>query len=76
MQPDTASKILYSVSSTAEVDRILTEEELVLFAKELLIEYQGMTEPEAHKYLQKTAMDRRVSKKYIAKWVVTRYVRK
>ena len=35
-------------------------------AKWLLIEQRGMTEPEAHRFLEKQAMDRCVSKRRIA----------
>jgi two-component system, response regulator PdtaR len=39
-------------------------------AKSLLMSRQGMTEPEAHRWIQKTAMDRRTPKLAIATTIV------
>jgi hypothetical protein len=39
-------------------------------AKGLLMSRQGMTEPEAHRWIQKTAMDRRLPKLQIATTIV------
>jgi hypothetical protein len=39
-------------------------------AKGLLMSRQGMTEPEAHRWIQKTAMDRRTPKLAIATTIV------
>jgi len=39
-------------------------------AKGLLMSRQGMTEPEAHRWIQKTAMDRRAPKLAIATTIV------
>lgn len=43
------------------------------FAKCLLIEFRGMSEPEAHRYIEKRAMDDRVSKKEVAETVIKTY---
>ena len=44
----------------------MQEIQLLNRAKWLLIEQRGMTEPEAHRFLEKQAMDRCVSKRTIA----------
>lgn len=52
--------------STQTVEQKMQEIHLLNRAKWLLIEQQGMSEPEAHRYLEKQAMDRCVSKRRIA----------
>ena len=47
-----------------------TENELTEKAKQLLMKNRGMTEQQAHKYLQKQAMDRCVRKSEIAEAVI------
>lgn len=42
-------------------------------AKCLLIQYEGMTEPEAHRYLERTAMNRRLTRKDIAREILAKY---
>lgn len=42
-------------------------------AKCLLIQYCGMTEPEAHRHLERSAMDRRVTRKEIAQEILAKY---
>jgi hypothetical protein len=46
--------------------RKLAEDKLVTRAKFALIQYLKMTEPQAHRYIEKQAMDLRVTKKEIA----------
>jgi hypothetical protein len=50
---------------TGRITRKMIEE-----AKGLLMSRQGMTEPEAHRWIQKTAMDRRTPKLVIASTIV------
>jgi len=50
---------------TGRITRKMIEE-----AKGLLMSRQGMTEPEAHRWIQKSAMDRRTPKLVIAKTIV------
>jgi response regulator NasT len=52
--------------STQTVEQKMQEIQLLNRAKWLLIEQRGMTEPEAHRFLEKQAMDRCVSKRKIA----------
>ena len=42
-------------------------------AKWLLIQFQGLSEPEAHRYIEKRAMDLRVPKSTVAREVIRRY---
>lgn len=51
----------------------MTEIRLVNKAKWLLISEAGMSEPDAHRYIEKQAMDRCVSKKQVAEEIVTSY---
>jgi len=50
---------------TGRITRKMIEE-----AKALLMSRQGMTEPEAHRWIQKSAMDRRTPKLAIATTIV------
>ena len=42
-------------------------------AKCYLIQYEHMTEPEAHRYIEKEAMDRRLPKRQVAEDILRRY---
>lgn len=55
------------------VEEKIDEIRLVNRAKWLLIECLGMTEPEAHRYIEKQSMDRRVSKREVAQAVIKTY---
>ena len=55
------------------VEEKIEEIRLVNRAKWLLIECLGMTEPEAHRYIEKQSMDRRVSKREVAQAVIKTY---
>lgn len=46
---------------------------LVNRAKWALIEHLGMTEDQAHRYIEKQAMDARVSKKEVAEGIIRTY---
>ena len=46
---------------------------LVETAKQLLMEHRRMTEPEAHRYLQRQAMDRRLTKQTVAIQIIHQY---
>lgn len=46
---------------------------LVNRAKWLLIEHQHMTEPDAHRYIEKQAMDSRLSRREIARQILEEY---
>ena len=42
-------------------------------AKCILIQYLNMTEPQAHRYIEKQAMDLRVSRREIAQGILQTY---
>ena len=54
----------------ATVEEKIEEIRLVNRAKWLLIECLGMTEPEAHRYIEKQAMDERISKREAAENII------
>ena len=55
------------VIDTAYKDRIVSQ------AKDLLMENKRMTEPEAHRFLQMQAMNRRIPKIVIAQGIIRYY---
>ena len=55
------------------VEEKIDEIRLVNRAKWLLIECLGMTEPEAHRYIEKQSMDQRISKREVAESVIRTY---
>ena len=57
----------------ATVEEKIKEIRLVNRAKCLLIECLSMTEPEAHRYIEKQAMDLRISKREAAENVIRTY---
>lgn len=57
----------------ASVEEKIEEMRLVNRAKWLLIERLGMTEAEAHRYMEKQAMDQRVSKRGLAEIIIKTY---
>ena len=58
---------------TASVEEKMEEIRLVNRAKWLLIDQLKMTEQEAHRYIEKQAMDRCVTKKSVAKTILATY---
>lgn len=58
---------------TQTLEEKMQEIRTVNRAKLLLIENRGMTEPDAHRYLEKQAMDRCVPKCEIANEIISRY---
>ena len=57
----------------ATVEEKIEEIRLVNRAKWLLIESLHMTEPEAHRYIEKQSMDLRISKREVAENVIRTY---
>lgn len=53
--------------------RTAEEIEIINRAKTTLMEYLGFTEPQAHRYIEKHAMDMRVTKIEIAKNILKIY---
>ena len=58
------------MSETLEMKRTLEARKLVERAKGILQANQGMTEPEAFKWIQRAAMDRRTTMKHVAEVVL------
>ena len=58
---------------TSTLEEKMEEIRLVNRAKWLLIEQLKMTEPEAHRYIEKQAMDRCTTRKEIARGIITTY---
>ena len=57
----------------ATVEEKIEEIRLVNRAKWLLIECLSMTEPEAHRYIEKQSMDERISKREVAEDIIKTY---
>ena len=57
----------------ATVEEKIEEIRLVNRAKWLLIECLSMTEPEAHRYIEKQSMDERISKREVAEYIIKTY---
>lgn len=55
------------------LQRKIDDTRLVNRAKGILMEYFSMTEPQAHKYLERQAMDLRISKTEVAKRLLSTY---
>lgn len=62
-----------SETKTLSMAEKMEEIRLVNRAKWLLIEKRGMSEPEAHRYLEKQAMDRCVTRRRIAEEILDAY---
>lgn len=58
---------------TTSIEEKMKEIRTANKAKWLLIEKENMTEPEAHRYLEKQAMDRCISKSEIANEIINKY---
>ena len=58
---------------TASIEEKMEEIRLVNRAKWVLIEHMKMTEPDAHRYIQKTAMDRGLSRRLVAENIIRMY---
>lgn len=69
----TNERLLRAVRATAGVKEKMEEIKLVSRAKLLLITKLSLTEEEAHKYIEKQAMDRCVKRSVIAKEIIKTY---
>ncbi|MCR5207080.1 MAG: ANTAR domain-containing protein [Eubacterium sp.] len=58
---------------TTKIEDKMEEIRLVNKAKWLLISNEGLLEPEAHRYLEKEAMDRCITKKAVAREIIDKY---
>jgi response regulator NasT len=66
-------KLLGAEKKTTKMEDKMEEIRLVNKAKWLLISKEGMLEPEAHRFLEKEAMDRCITKKALAEEVIRKY---
>jgi len=66
---EAALAAIIDVTERFEARKIVTQ------AKELLMTHRAMTEPEAYRWIQKTAMDRRSPMLSIAKTIIESYSR-
>lgn len=62
-------------SENSKLQQRLEDIKLINHAKNVLISYLGISEDEAHKYIEKRAMDMRLQKRDIAKEVLSTYER-
>lgn len=69
----TSNKMRALEESTASLEKKLKEMKTVNKAKGLLIEYLKMSEEEAHKYIEKEAMDNCIRKIDVAKKIIEKY---
>ena len=58
---------------TASIEEKMEEIRLVNRAKWLLVEQLKMAEPDAHRFIQKSAMDRGLSRKAVAESIIQLY---
>ena len=72
-QPEAGGGLRRMEARQASVEEKIEEIRLVNRAKWLLIERLGMTEAEAHRYMEKQAMDQRVSKRGLAEIIIKTY---
>ena len=66
-------KIRKTEIRTLSFEEKMNEIRLVNRAKWLLISHLQMTEPDAHRYIEKQAMDRCISKKTVAEEIIRTY---
>jgi response regulator NasT len=67
------SKIARLESKAVSIEDKMKEIRLVNKAKWLLIDKEKMAEPDAHRYIEKEAMDRCVSKSAVAEEIIRKY---
>ena len=69
----TRERLRQMEAKQATVEEKIEEMRLINRAKWLLIECLGMTEPEAHRYIEKQSMDERISKREVAENIIKTY---
>ena len=66
-------KLRRSEKKALTIEEKMAEIRIVNRAKWMLIEKEGMDEPHAHRYIEKTAMDCSISKRTAAEEIIARY---
>ncbi len=69
----TKAKVARLENKAVSIEDKMQEIRLVNKAKWLLIDKQKMAEPDAHRYIEKTAMDRCVPKRAVAEEIIKEY---
>ena len=69
----TSNKMRRLEESAAKLEKRFKEMKAVNRAKGFLIEFENMSEEDAHKYIEKTAMDRCVKKLDVAQEIIEKY---
>ena len=69
----TKTRLENAEKKTVKMENKMEEIRLVNKAKWLLISKEGLLEPEAHRYLEKEAMDRCVPKRTVAEEIIKKY---
>lgn len=69
----TIERMKFVMKKQATVEEKISEMRLVNKAKWMLIDRMHMTEPEAHRFIEKKAMDDRVSKREVAERIIDMY---
>lgn len=69
----TASKLMLIAGKDTDPDEIAEELKYISRAKILLISSLGMTEEQAHKYIERRAMEARKTKKAVAQSIINSY---
>ena len=69
----TQTRLTMAQRENAKLHKKIEDLKLVSRAKCVLIEYQGFSEEEAHKYLERQAMDRRMTRGEVAKEILDKY---
>ena len=59
------------IKKNEELARALTDLKIITKAKFLLMEKNGMSEENAHHFIERSAMDQRLSKRYVAEAVIS-----
>ena len=67
-------RLALSETKQQTIETRMAQIRLVNRAKWALIEQEGLTEPQAHRKIEKLAMDRRVSKEQIAEEILEKYM--
>lgn len=60
-------------TENARLREKLAAEKTVCRAKCLLVEHRGFSEPEAHRYIEKEAMDRQATRRSVAECIIEEY---
>ncbi len=66
-------RLMHLQSENVKLQTKIEDIRMVNRAKYALIEYLHMTEPQAHRYIEKQAMDLRKNRREIAEWILETY---